>query len=131
MEKNRWLWGQGQIDDDESQLTLMKQAVREVLDEAAPGQLGAGVGTTVVNINAEVDPDSFKDMVKEASREHEEETLEDYNEGETALMQKAVTSIVTSDEFQDLMKKVVKVALYEREQEANLRALRRELNNYY
>lgn len=85
--------------------------------------VGPGVGTQVINVNAEVDPESFKDMVKDAAREYDEETLEDYNEEETALMQKAVTSIVTSDEFQGLMKKVVKVALDEREQEAHRRAL--------
>lgn len=85
---------------------------------------GPGVGTQVINVNAEVDPESFKDMVKDAAREYDEETLEDYNEEETALMQKAVTSIVTSDEFQGLMKRVVKVALDEREQEAHQRALR-------
>ena len=65
MEKNRWLWDQGQIDDDEKE--------------------------------------------------------------ETVLMQKAVASVVTSDEFQGLMKKVVKVALDERTQEENQRALAWEI----
>lgn len=65
MEKNRWLWDQGQIDDDEKE--------------------------------------------------------------ETVLMQKAVASVVTSDEFQGLLKKIVKVALDERTQEENQRALALEI----
>jgi hypothetical protein len=109
---------------DEEQLALMKQAVREVLAEAAPGQSGAGVGTKVeftqnvyspeplsateiyrqgrslaealatsrhhlaepgvgtqavtVNVAAEVDPSAFKDMVKQAINEGEDENDAEY-----------------------------------------------------
>lgn len=116
----------------------VKQLIRDVLNERE--QARAGVGTTVVQnfspapltaeqlwrsaflgetsspgmtVNAEVDPESFKQMVIDAIREEEDDTLEEYEENETALMQKAVASIVTSDEFQALIKKLVKEGIEE------------------
>lgn len=88
---------------------------------------GENPSTTVVNVNAEVDPESFKDMVKEAAREYDEETLEQYDEEETALMQKAVASVVASDQFQDLFKKLVKDAVEEKALEDH----RRQMDLHY
>lgn len=102
-----------QEEDDRIWERDVKQALIDVLDERE--QSGTGVGTTVVNVNAEVDPESFKDMVKDAIREEDEETIDDYNEEETVLFQKAMTSLMTSDQAQDWFKKLVKVALDERD----------------
>ena len=194
-------------ESDENQLTLMKQAVREVLkerdDEVDPYQFSgkindvyalfeqegfkrrmrkmaeegaaqalqkqsaAGVGTTeftqnvyspealspieiyrahrlvqaakssgtVVNVtdyhnHMPIDDKKFrrefKDAVKEATREYEDETLDAYNKEEKALMQVAVASILTSEEFQGLFKKLVKDAIEEKDAVERQRAA--ELN---
>jgi len=83
---------------------------------------GPGVGTQVINVTAEVDPDSFRTMMREVMDEFDEDTADEYVEQETALMQKAVTSIFTSDEGQALVKKLVKEAIAEDAADANKRA---------
>lgn len=111
-------WDESGRDDEiaEDRQREIKDALREVLEEAAPGQTGAGVGTTfnqTVVSPASLTPHDVYEAVREAIADDDDETLEDYEEHETALMQKAVTSIVTSDEFQELIKKLVKVSIEE------------------
>lgn len=121
-------WDESGRDDEiaEDRQREIKDALREVLEEAAPGQTGAGVGTTfnqTVVSPASLTPHDVYEAVREAIADDEDETLEDYEEHETALMQKAVTSIVTSDEFQALFKKLVKEAVEEKKLEDQRREI--------
>jgi len=84
-------------------------------------------GATVVNIVAEVEPESFKEMVTEAARkaidDDNDENDAEYADFHLAQGQKAISSVIASDQFQDLIKKLVKVALDERDRDINRSAI--------
>lgn len=103
---------------DEELHTLMKQAVREVLDEAAPNQTGAGVGTQVYNVGVLTSQDIYH-ASREALQDHEEaeSTVEGWQEEEKARTQQAVAALIASDQFQALFKKLVKEAVEEKKRE--------------
>lgn len=50
---------------------------------------------------------------REALQDEDEDTIGDYQENETKLMQKAIASILASEQFELLFKKLVKEALVE------------------
>lgn len=106
-----------EFDDDklaEDRRREIREVLETVLDER--GLTGAGVGTQFTqNIYSPegFDPEALKHVIKEAIAEDDEEQLDGYEKNETALIQKAVTSVLVSDQFQDLFKKLVKVAIDE------------------
>lgn len=135
-------WDESGRDDEiaEDRQREIKDALREVLDEAASEQpvihnfvqnlapqplnaveiyrqAGAGVGTQIINVAAEVDPNSFRTMVREVMEEFDEDTADDYDKNETGIMQRALASIVVSEQFEGVFKKLVKDALNEKKRE--------------
>ena len=104
-------------DNDEERQEEIRQALRDVLAEAAPGQTGAGVGTTFVqNISSALTARDVYHSTREALQDHDEEIDEDWKETELSITQKGVAGVVTSDEYQELIKKLINVALDERDE---------------